>query len=402
MQIEDPQESSPVSQPAGSVQDTSDSVSTLSSPSSITPHYDDRNDVILRVECIGDSTTKFLTAVMQLVTLVGIGLLVACIILISSKSEGFFFRTESLYAFNTAVASAQLCVLLPHCTYFGINLVKALRSKKRWSRRRWRSVRLSICESLVQVINSVFFLIPNARENAIGCTWFDSSTGWLAFVRLSCWNTLFLIFIIAASNMVPAKGRYFQKFLVHNRSDPILLDAYLLVHWPHFLLWLGLEGLLLATTILEINFPPVQRDIVLAAGQSCLQYDYVCHFTKATEILSYSMVIMPVSYGFLYCKFTLFCKKCLSFVTMMILTIGAVGRLKDVVSVAAGKRRYCVALSYIHLLIHASSNLNCSQSSTSSGCSESSAHFHTISSGWEISSSDCRLVSGPSPLFSIY
>ena len=269
---------------------------------SISPHYDDKNDNILRVECVGGITTKSLTAAMQLVTLGGVGLLITMIVLISSKPKFFFFKTQSLYIFNTAIAAFQLGILIPHSLHYARNVVKSARSKKRWSHRRFRAVQLAFYETLVQIINSILFLAPNVRQIARGCTWFDASVGWMAFVRLTCWNVLFLIFLIAVSNLAPVKGKYFERFLLQKRNDAILLDASLWVHWPHYLLWILLEGLLVATAILQVRFPPVKRELVVDAGSSCAEIDYTCNFTKSTEILSYLMVLMPLSYFCLYCK----------------------------------------------------------------------------------------------------
>jgi hypothetical protein len=55
-----------------SLADASEGAPSVASESSISPHYDDKRDIILHLECLSDDKTKRLTAAVQMMTLLGV------------------------------------------------------------------------------------------------------------------------------------------------------------------------------------------------------------------------------------------------------------------------------------------------------------------------------------------
>ena len=62
----------------------------------------------------------------------------------------------------------------------------------------------------LQLINCIFFIIPNAYVLGHLCSWFEPLVMWSAFVRWTIWNTIFLIFVIQAHSANPANGPYWR------------------------------------------------------------------------------------------------------------------------------------------------------------------------------------------------
>ena len=123
-----------------------------------------------------------------------------------SQSDRFVFEHDTLFVVNTVVASLQIAALLFFLSYFARRMVRSTLSHKRWSPRRLYGVVMSFTELMLQLINSCAFLTPNVRALATGCAWFSPVTLWASFTSWTVWNTLFLLWIIQASNLHPIRG----------------------------------------------------------------------------------------------------------------------------------------------------------------------------------------------------
>jgi hypothetical protein len=53
-------------------------------------------------------------------------------------------------------------------------------------------------EAMAQIINLVFYILPNSYMLARPCGWRDSLVLWCTFVSWSCWNTLFAMSVVSA------------------------------------------------------------------------------------------------------------------------------------------------------------------------------------------------------------
>lgn len=264
----------------------------------IKPHFDPHRDVVLRIECMSDSAMKRLTIIVWVTTLAGLALVLTAVILKSTKGQSFFLRNYTLYITNTCVAATQIFGMGIFIVYFVRRLIKARRSGRRWDRRRLRTVELSVVELILQMINSILFLAPNVIELATPCSWFDASVQWLAFGRWTCWNSLFFLFTMQASNLLPLSPRQAAAAGV-DASTALLIDSRTLwVHWRKLPMWVSMEGLLLALTLVLVRNPSPFNALQGASCQNSVGIS--CGYGQAGQILSNLVAAWAILYLVLY------------------------------------------------------------------------------------------------------
>jgi hypothetical protein len=98
-------------------------------------------------------------------------------------------------------------------------------SGKRWSHRRRRAATLGGIEISLQLVNCLFFIIPNAWVLTHDCSWFDPMVIWSGFVRWSIWNTIFLMYVVQAHSANPANTRRWREALPPVHPGPAWLAA---------------------------------------------------------------------------------------------------------------------------------------------------------------------------------
>ncbi|KAK9833350.1 hypothetical protein WJX84_002134 [Apatococcus fuscideae] len=105
---------------------------------------------------------------------------------------------------NTVIGSACLLELLWIAVIWARRLLASYRLGKCWKHRRRRISLLVEMELLVQIINLVSFLIPNAAVLHTPC---QAANRWIITicvgVRWTCWNTLFGLICIHAPHVNP-------------------------------------------------------------------------------------------------------------------------------------------------------------------------------------------------------
>jgi hypothetical protein len=57
----------------------------------------------------------------------------------------------------------------------------------------------------MQLINCVFFILPNAYVLRYLCVWFGPLVLWAGFVRWTIWNSIFLLFVVQAHSTNPVR-----------------------------------------------------------------------------------------------------------------------------------------------------------------------------------------------------
>lgn len=68
------------------------------------------------------------------------------------------------------MGAASLCLtLLLACAAINLRAVRRVRGRD-WSMRRWKMYRLYVAELVVQTINAIFYLVPNAQHLTSRCT----------------------------------------------------------------------------------------------------------------------------------------------------------------------------------------------------------------------------------------
>lgn len=197
--------------PVGSLprSDTGDSERSSSSRS-ISLHYDPRSDIILRLEFITARALKNIILLVWFATACGLAILIWALYLKTSRDDSYFFTHNTLEVVNTVFASGCVLLLATCWGLYARRVYRSHQSKKRWSTRRLKAVQTTAAELTLQLVNATFFLLPNAYVLAKDCAWFAFSdlVVWAAFVRWTCWNCLFFMFWVQASNSRPARGRW--------------------------------------------------------------------------------------------------------------------------------------------------------------------------------------------------
>ena len=52
----------------------------------------------------------------------------------------------------------------------------------------------------VQIVNTVFMIVPNAYILLEDCQWFSDLSRASALIKWTCWDVLFMIFLVSARN----------------------------------------------------------------------------------------------------------------------------------------------------------------------------------------------------------
>ncbi|KAL0023014.1 hypothetical protein WJX79_008349 [Trebouxia sp. C0005] len=107
-------------------------------------------------------------------------------------------RSTAIYKWNVAVGSACWLLVTGMLVTFGWGVLDAVRHHKHWRHRQRRNVTLIMLEGVLQWFNLLFYVIPNGILLANPCyvnsgTWF-----WFGFARWTCWNTIFMLFLVHA------------------------------------------------------------------------------------------------------------------------------------------------------------------------------------------------------------
>eukprot|EP00887_Chlorella_sp_A99_P005583 scaffold1.g5583.t1 len=175
--------------------------------SSISPHYDDKRDVILKMEHLGEKEIKSMILGVWGTLLVGVALLGVVLWIKLSTDKQDYLQNSVVPSVNVAFASALVAGMATCWVLYARRVARAVASGKRWSARRLRAVQLTSAEVSLQLVNSIFFLVPNGYVLSHDCAWFNPLVHWSGWVRWTCWNTLFLLFWVQGSSTSPLKGR---------------------------------------------------------------------------------------------------------------------------------------------------------------------------------------------------
>lgn len=260
------------------------------------PHYDPDADVVIRFEAMGKREMKVLVLSVWAATLLGVVLLIITLWLKLDKNAAYFWQEQTVPVINVSFASVCVAALLSCWLVYARRLLRLRLSGKRWSYRRRRSVQQVVAELSVQLVNAVFFLLPNAYliVPSHHCGWFDGIITWSSFVRWTCWNFLFLLSAVAAHGALPTRGAK------DSRADRIVMDLSWVVHWPKLVIWLLYEGLLVALSVLLYRTPASAG----ATGdpEFCLgpDFEFDCSMTTAQLVLVNLVFAGMVGWWLLY------------------------------------------------------------------------------------------------------
>ncbi|KAL4431078.1 hypothetical protein ABPG75_006334 [Micractinium tetrahymenae] len=287
---------------AGSVYDSASSTAGSGSGSSgLAPHYDANQDVILRLEFLRATEVKAIIRTVRVAVVAGLAMLIVTLVFKIQKADQHYLRTNTVPIVNLAFACPLLAAELTCFLVFFYRVYRSNLSRKRWSHRRRRACTLAGIEVTLQLVNLVFFVVPSAYVLAHQCSWFHPVVLWSGFVRWTVWNSIFLMFWIQGHSANPARGPYWGRFV--DRSDAAIMDAPLWAHWRKLPLWLTLEAVLLALTlVIETDPNQVTLDPAIT---DCRYQNYDCSWKPAPVVLLALNVACLVVYWMAYMFYVL-------------------------------------------------------------------------------------------------
>ncbi|KAK9863541.1 hypothetical protein WJX84_001265 [Apatococcus fuscideae] len=194
-------------------------------------HYQPKQDIITRLEHIREKDMKWVLLMFYMGQTAAIVILVAELIALSQNLEGISLtqrRVPQLH--NIIIGAICLAGLLAMTAWLLDRIIRSMWLGKVWQHRRFRGNVLALIELCVMIINLIAFLIPNIYEHACPCcVKVDFVIAWTAFIRWTCWNTLFFILCVVAHNPMPYSGpiytrRFSRKASPRDRMASILMD----------------------------------------------------------------------------------------------------------------------------------------------------------------------------------
>ncbi|KAK9802002.1 hypothetical protein WJX73_009255 [Symbiochloris irregularis] len=247
-----------------------------SSAGSHSGHYNPQNDVIMRIEFLGEKSMKTLVTVINLAELLALAILLLVVLCRALNGPNAFLRHKYLWILNVLFGGVCLVALGTFVTAYYMRVLQAVREGKHWSYRRKKGAKILAVELAAQMLNLLMFVAANAYVLGTSCRWFTAPVFWLDFVSWLCWNTVFCTSVVKAHSFnlwVDKKGRS-----KGDRPDAMVHDApFLKTHWWLGLLWLFGLGIKIAV-VQEYQkgskYPPPSQEA--EPGKACGELAWNC------------------------------------------------------------------------------------------------------------------------------
>ncbi|DBA85888.1 TPA: hypothetical protein ACH3X1_005433 [Trebouxia sp. C0004] len=215
---------------------------------------DASTEVVLRFNFMSarESRAALLCVVASIVAGAGV-LITEFVIKMETGRKPYHFRTTNIYKCNVAIGSACWVLLTGMLVAFGWGVLDAVRHHKHWKHRQRRNVTLIMVEGVLQWFNLLFYVLPNGTLLANPCyinsgTWF-----WFGFARWTCWNTIFMLFLVHAYSTrvwklpMGVSSTVSAAAIEHGFQSPeghskLVMDGPWILLWPCLLLWPWFEA----------------------------------------------------------------------------------------------------------------------------------------------------------------
>ncbi|KAK9788444.1 hypothetical protein WJX73_010754 [Symbiochloris irregularis] len=214
--------------------------------------------VVLQIEVASSTEVKVATGLVTLfVFLAFCALVVEIALKLHLKDSVSILKDPSLSEANVAIACVCLCVLGGQTANFLWRVKATLRSGIYWGSRRKRMASLAYATAIVQIVNLIFWLVPNVHViKNFPCSFFDLIIDVSGVLRWSCWNTTLVVYAIMGSSLLSWKpGTSVWSRVFGRKSNAVASDRLLGLDrpWWHFLYWLPMWILLEIAVILLIE-----------------------------------------------------------------------------------------------------------------------------------------------------
>ncbi|DBB01839.1 TPA: hypothetical protein ACH3X1_000447 [Trebouxia sp. C0004] len=203
-------------------------------------------NVVLRFDFMKSKDTRAASCAVLMANLVGLAVLVTdfTVSLRGDPTTGRF-KHIAIYTGNLLISSLLLVLLLSNLFIFAWRVIRAHQLGKAWTPRQKRSAILFFTEAAVQSVNLLFYLVPNAYILTNTCLQQTSLVFWSGWVRWTCWNTLFMLFLMHAygGRLWPSKQQQLQQEQGQQAvaESMLYMDVPWRRHWPCLVPWLIVE-----------------------------------------------------------------------------------------------------------------------------------------------------------------
>ena len=99
------------------------------------------------------------------------------------QPDDYYLRDDTVPLTNISFGAVLCSTLLAFFIVFIRRVYRSNLTGKRWSHRRRRAATLAGTELTLQLINCVFFVLPNAWVLSHECSWMEPVILWAGFVR---------------------------------------------------------------------------------------------------------------------------------------------------------------------------------------------------------------------------
>lgn len=166
---------------------------------------------------------------------------------------------------NGAVALACFVTMFVCTICFIIRVVEVTQRGFSWSERRKKMTVLNAAQFIAHTVNTLLYLSPNMVFMKTEEFKAFKILVWAAFCRFSIWVFIFLVFVIRSRMFSPLVDSRNQSI---GFEDAVVLDAPWMHHWPIFVFWAVLQGLLVGLGIKLHNTDPGVAGFVLLSEKS--------------------------------------------------------------------------------------------------------------------------------------
>ncbi|KAL0050037.1 hypothetical protein WJX82_003243 [Trebouxia sp. C0006] len=217
---------------------------------------DAATEVILRFNFMGGRESKGALLCVALSIVVGAGVLIAEFVhKMQLGSSPTILRHKTTPVWNVAIGST--CLLLVTLSLGSLlwRVLAAVRLHKHWKHRQRRNVTLIVLEAILQWLNLVFYVVPNALNVATVCYFLADDWFYFGFARWTCWNTIFMLFLmhaystriwkrsVADDSTTPSAAANEHGFQSPEGHSKLIMDGPWRLLWPCLLLWPCFEGI---------------------------------------------------------------------------------------------------------------------------------------------------------------
>lgn len=191
------------------------------------PEYIDESLVQLVSECLSDNYTKSLFNILYIISSISVILLIVYTSLLFSDSIHKFSIAKKLIVLNISISSFNLISSFWVLILFIRRINEMKLSKMKWHKSRKMLSGTHFVELILNIINSILLLIPNAYLYRGDNTMFSNEIAGLAFARFSVWILITCLFILQARFFVlwskEDKNITVQRSIISSHAT--LLDA---------------------------------------------------------------------------------------------------------------------------------------------------------------------------------